>query len=457
MSVMVPDEPEYAAFVALDWADQEHAWALEWAGSGKREHGKLKHTPEAIDAWAVELATRFGGRPIAVGLEQARGALIYALQKYGHLALYPIHASTSAAYRTAMFPSGGKDDPVDAELLLDLVTRHRDRLRRLQLDTEQTRKLQLLTEHRRQLVGQQTAQTNRLTNLLKQYFPQVLNWFDDVGSAIAVAFLQRWPTLPQLQQQDDETLRCFFHQHGSRSKPRIDSRLKEIREAPSPIEDPAIVEPTVLMVEALLLLITASREGVAKLQQACEKVFAAHPDAEIFASFPGAGPVLAPRLLVAFGSCRNRWSRVEDFQPYTGIPPVTVRSGNSQWIHFRWACPKFLRQTFHEYAALSIPNSEWARAFYHHQRQVNKLDHHAAVRSLAYKWQRILFRCWKNRTPYQESFYQERLLSRPCAQPYPTPAVAAAQPKPKRPPGSNPVPFQFKKAGDFWKLSDPIS
>ena len=116
MSTTMPaGEPEYAAFVALDWADREHAWALEVAGNGKREHGKLKHTPEAINTWAVELATRFGGRPIAVGLEQARGALIYALQKYAHLVMYPIHPSTSSAYRTAMFPSGGKDDPVDAD------------------------------------------------------------------------------------------------------------------------------------------------------------------------------------------------------------------------------------------------------------------------------------------------------------------------------------------------------
>jgi transposase len=454
MSTTMPaGEPEYAAFVAIDWADREHAWALEVAGSGKREHGKLKQTPEAIDTWAVELAARFGGRPIAVGLEQARGALIYALQKYGHLVMYPIHPSTSSAYRTAMFPSGGKDDPVDAELLLDLLTRHRDRLRCLQLDTEQTRKLQLLTEYRRQLVDEQTAQTNRLTDLLKKYFPQVLNWLDELGSAMAVAFLQRWPTLPQLQQQDDETLRHFFHQHGSRSQKRIDTRLKEIREARLPIDDLAIVEPSVLMMQALLPLITALREGIAKLQEACQKVFTAHPDAQIFVSFPGAGPVLAPRLLAAFGSCRNRWNRVEDFQPYTGIPPITVRSGKSEWIHFRWACAKYLRQTFHEYAAQSILRSEWARAFYNHQRQVNKLDHHAAVRSLAYKWQRILFSCWKNRTPYQESFHQQRLLQRHTTQPLPPTVAAEGKSKSKRPAVSNRVNFQFKKVNGFWKLS----
>jgi transposase len=237
--------------------------------------------------------------------------------------------------------------------------------------------------------------------------------------------LQRWPTLPQLQQEDPEVIRKFFYQHGSRSAQRIEVRLTEIRRARVALEDPAIVDPSVLMLRALLALIAALHQGIAELQCACQAVFTAHPDAEIFASFPGAGPVLAPRLLAAFGSQRDRWKRVEEFQPYTGIPPVTVRSGKSEWIHFRWSCPKFLRQTFHEYAAHSIAQSEWARAFYHHQRQVNKLDHHAAVRSLAYKWQRILFRCWKNRTPYQESFHQERLLCRPRLPAPTTPTTAA--------------------------------
>jgi transposase len=453
-------EPKFAVFVALDWGDREHAWALEVAGSGEREHGKLEQTPEAIDAWAAELAVRWEGRLIAVGLEQARGALIYALQKYAHLVLYPIHPSTSSSYRAAIFPSGGKDDPVDADLLLDLVTRHRDRLRRLQLDTEETRKLQMLTEKRRQLVDEQTAQSNRVKNLLKTYYPQVLNWIDEVSSPLAVAFLQRWPTLPRLQQEDPEVVRRFFYQHGSRSAQRIEMRLASIRQARPAIEDRAIVDPSVLMLHALLSLLTALRQGIAELQRASEAVYAAHPDAEIFASFPGAGKVLAPRLLAAFGSQRDRWGRVEEFQPYTGIPPVTVRSGQSEWIHFRWACPKYLRQTFHEYAAHSIPHCEWASAFYKHQREVNKLDHHAAVRSLAYKWQRILFRCWKNRTPYQESFHQERFLCRQrIAAPTPSsrPIHQSRQPTRTIKTVSNRVSFQFKKVAGFWKLSDATS
>src|SRR2546422_7352240 len=82
-------EPQWAAFVALDWADQKHFWRLSEASSQKQEQGELDNTPEAVAAWAADLNVRFGGRPIAVCLEQARGALVYMLLKFPHLVLFP--------------------------------------------------------------------------------------------------------------------------------------------------------------------------------------------------------------------------------------------------------------------------------------------------------------------------------------------------------------------------------
>jgi hypothetical protein len=90
---------------------------------------------------------------------------------------------------------------------------------------------------------------------------------------------------------------------------------------------------------------------------------------------------------------------------------VKTGSGQSEWIHFRWACPKFLRQTFHEWAGHSIAQSRWAKAYYDAQIAKNK-GHHAAVRALAFKWQRILFRCWKDHQPYDENKYIEALRRR---------------------------------------------
>jgi Transposase len=109
---VIPDEePQWAAFIAIDWADREHIWKLQEAESGAYEQRKLEQTPEAIEAWASHLATRFDGRPIAVALEQSRGAVVFALTKYCHLHLYPVHPSTLAHFRQAMVPSGSKTIP----------------------------------------------------------------------------------------------------------------------------------------------------------------------------------------------------------------------------------------------------------------------------------------------------------------------------------------------------------
>ncbi|HYK58629.1 MAG TPA: transposase, partial [Bryobacteraceae bacterium] len=115
----------------------------------QRQQGTLRHAPEAIEAWALQWAERFPGARAGVAVEQSRGALLYALCKYQHLVLYPVHPSTSSDYRKAMYPSGRKDDPGDADLLLDLLTLDRGRRRALEPDTEATRKLQALVEKRR--------------------------------------------------------------------------------------------------------------------------------------------------------------------------------------------------------------------------------------------------------------------------------------------------------------------
>ncbi len=409
----------FAAFAALDWADQKHVWALQAADSDTVEQGQIDHTPEAVEGWAAGLAQRFGSRPVAVALEQARGALLFMLAKYEHLVLHPVHPTSLARYREVFSPSGAKDDPPDAGLLLDFLRRHRDQLRAWEPDTPETRTIQFLAEDRRTLVDEKTRQTHRLRDRLKLYFPQMVEWFEDLDSPLVGDLLGRWPTLEELQKARPATLRQFFQQHNCRSVERIEPRLEQIRQAIPATHDQAVVQAGVSLVKVLVQQIATLRQGIADLQRQIAELFRQHEDGALYDSLPGAGPALAPRLLAAMGTRRERYQSAAEVQCYSGIAPVLERSGQSQWIHFRRACPKFLRQTFHEWAAHSVGFSAWAHAYYQHQRAKGK-SHHAAVRALAFKWIRILYRCWKDRTPYDEARYLETLRRRHAAKPDPT-------------------------------------
>jgi transposase len=403
-----PTTPEFTAFIGLDWGDKKHAWSLQEQGSTRIERGQVENTPEAIDLWAVELAQRFAGRLIAVALEQARGAVIGVLGKYAYFYLYPVHSTTSANYRKSFSPSGAKSDPSDADMLLDLLLKHREQLRPLRPDTEETRSLQILVEERRKQVDLQTSLSHRVTMHLKQSFPQILSWFDDVKAPLVANLLERWPTLEQLQKARPETLRKFFHKNNSRSQERIEERLVQIREAVPATHDRAVLSMGTLIVHGLLQILAALREVITGLDERIATLLKAHPDFFIVDSLPGAGPVMAPRLIAVLGTDRDRFGSASELQCWTGIAPVVERSGRQFWVHWRWACPKFVRQSIHEWAQHSMKNCEWACQFYDLQRSRNK-SHHAAIRSLAFKWLRILYRCWKNREPYNEARYEESL------------------------------------------------
>ena len=150
---------------------------------------------------------------------------------------------------------------------------------------------------------------------------------------------------------------------------------------------------------------------IAQYEKQIAELFGSHPDSFLFDHLPGAGPALAPRLLTAFGTDRDRCEHASDISTLNGIAPVRVASGKRCSVLFRWACPKFQRQSFHEFATHSIRFCPWAQAYYQTQIARGK-DHHVAVRALAFKWIRILFACWKNRVPYDPDRYLKALQTR---------------------------------------------
>ena len=403
------DTEDIAAYVGIDWADGEHEVCLMAVDGGSPESSRVKHTPEALTEWAYSLRDRFGGRKVAVAIEQRKGALIYALMSYPWLLLYPINPKSLASFRETFAVSKAKCDRTDARLLMELLQSHREKFRAWVPEDEQTRLLQAMVQDRRRAVDDVTRLTNRLTSVLKEYYPQALEWAGELGKELALDFLERWPTLDAVKRARRTTLENFYHQHGCRNKEKLTARLADIGTARPLTRDTAVVKGSAMKMRVVIGQLRVLLKATRDYDQEIQKLFDHHPDKSLFESFPCAGKVLAPRLASAFGTDRDRWEDATEIQSLSGIAPVTRSSGQMRVVEKRRACPKFIRQTFIEYAAQSVKKSQWARCYYQAMR-AKGVKHHAALRALAYKWIRIMYRCWKERVPYSETAYQAALL-----------------------------------------------
>ena len=212
---------EVAAYVGWDWGEEEHEVRVRERDSNRTEQQTIGASGAALHEWAAQMRRRFGERPIAVCIETSRGAVIWALMAYAHLVLYPVNPKSAASFRETFYPSGKKDDPVDADVLLELVAKHQDKLRPLHPADAGTRKLAMLSEHRRRLVQDLVRQTNRLRANLKGYFPEALELVGELASVMSCDFLRQWPSLAELRRVREKRLRDFYTTHRSRSKELI--------------------------------------------------------------------------------------------------------------------------------------------------------------------------------------------------------------------------------------------
>ena len=401
---------QFTTIIGMDWADKKHDVCVQATETRQRKSYQIQHKADKIDEWARSLYRRYGG-PIAVALELSKGPIVSALQKYDFFVIFPIDPTTLANYRKAFTPSGAKDDPTDAELALDLLLCHPDRFQALKPQSVEMRTLMTLVEQRRRLMNDRVRLTNRLRNALKQYYPQALEWFDRIDTLLFCDFIKRWPSLAQARRARKATLEKFFHEHNMNRKALLERRVTAIKSAMRLTTDEAVIVPYRLQALTLVAQLEVALESIRIYDEEIAGLAPQHPDYGLFNTLPGAGPSLAPRLLVAFGEQRERFTSAADVQKYGGIAPVTQRSGQTTWIHWRWQCPTFLRQTFVEWAAQTINKSYWAGLYYYQQR-AKGCSHQAAVRALAFKWIRILYRCWVTRTPYDEAKYLKALQER---------------------------------------------
>jgi Transposase len=280
--------------VGSDWAEAKHAVCLQTAGAAPRECCQLEPTPEAIDTWGTTLRTRVHGQPVAICLALTTGPLVSALRQDDLLGLFPLNPLTLARYRAAFTPRRATDDPTDAALQLARLRTHRDKLPPLNPPSPTLRALAQLGDHRRRVVGDHGRLTNRLTRALKHSFPPGLHWLQEKDTALCCDFLSRWPPLTAVPLARRAPRDPCFRAHHVRDAEGVAQRREAIQSAPPLTTAAGVIAPNTLLGQALV----AQR----------------HPDLPFFPARPGAGPVCAPRLLVACGDQRARYASAAEQQ-----------------------------------------------------------------------------------------------------------------------------------------------
>lgn len=399
-------------WIGIDWADEKPCLVTRRPDGSEAKLHWVDQKPQKLDDFFLGLRQKHADGRIGVVLEQSRGALLYALLKCPFLRLYPVNPRCLADFRNAMTASGAKGDPSDADLLCELGCKHGERLRELELEDEATRQLVLLNEHRRDIVDEQTRLSNQLGAALKCYYPLIRELFeDDLVAPMALDFIERWPNLAATKKAKPGVLRAFFCKHNSRSEEKIQQRIKAIAEAKALTEDTAVISCMQLLVETLIVRLRTIQESLARYDERIKVVFARHAKAQVFASFPGVGAVLGPRLAAGFGTSLANFPDPYSMLCWSGVGPVQIQSGKTKVVNWRWARPKFLHQTFVEYARVSVLFCPWAREFF--KSRVEKgWGKFRIYRALAFKWIRLMWRCWKDNLQYDEAKYLAGLQKR---------------------------------------------
>jgi transposase len=345
-------------------------------------------------------------------LEQSKGPLIYSLMFRPDVILYPVDPKQFARYRESYPGGNSKSDPSDARYIARMLRERITTLRPWIADDEATRRLAHLSQQRRNIVNDQVALRQQLIAHLKAYFPLLLELFGNSSQlSLLLAMLGRWSDPRKLRRADRQLVDRVLREGGIKKQECRDELIARIRDAKLLINDAAIIEPLSMVCELLGKQIEASRKTVAAFDQEIEQALKNHPDGELFLMLRGAGPTLAARLLCAFGSQKDRWKSADEIASLSGIAPVTRQSGKSRVVQQRWACPTYLKQTFHEFANSARKWCRWSKARYLQLRD-RGMKHNAAIRKIARSWIRILYRVWQTGQRFDCERYLSSLLKR---------------------------------------------
>jgi transposase len=396
---------ERAAFVGFDWASDHHDVVLVNQAGKIVEDFRFDDTAEG---WQL-LKKKLSKHPhVAVAIETSSGATVERLLEGGY-AVYPVNPKAAKRYRERKAPSGTKTDRLDAWSLADALRLDGHTWRVLKPDDPLTVELRLLCRDEIALIQQRTALVCQLKAALGEYYPAALEAFDDWSLPFTWAFIEAFPTPTALAAAGKRKWENFLHTHKLYRPQTYLKRLRLFAQAKDFCGSPAMTNAKSMLAVAVAGQLRVLQRHLDKFRERIQKLFAQHPDHDVFGSLPGAAGKLAPRLLAEIGDDRERFDSPEALQCHTGTAPVSYQSGQLKKVRFRRACHKVLRHTVHLWSNLSRRTCPWADAYYHKKREEGQ-SHACALRCLGQRWLKILWKMWQTRQRYDPELHQRNQL-----------------------------------------------
>ena len=392
-------------FAGLDWAKDHHDIIVLDAQGGIVADFRIEHSAAGWHDWQERIQA-FPG--LAVAIETRQGAAIEKLMASG-VAVYPVHPTSAQRYRDRKVPSGNKTDRVDAWSLADALRLDGQHWKLLLPEDPLTQRLRILCRDEVGLIGQRSMFVTQLRQALREYYPTALNAFTDWTSPNVWAFIEQFPTPQVLTAAGKRRWNHFLRTHQFFRTDTYQQRMECFTRACEFCGPPAVTDAKSQLALALVRLLKTIQTQLDGYRQQIETLFAAHPDHALFASLPGAGEKLAPRLLSEIGTQRELFTTAQALQCYAGTAPISYQSGQIFKVHLRRSCNKFLRTAVHLWSDLSRHQSVWAQTYYQQLRQRGK-SHACALRCLGQRWLKIIWKMWQSHTPYDSELHARNQL-----------------------------------------------
>jgi transposase len=337
---------------------------------------------------------------VKVGIETDRGPWVAALVAAGY-EVFAINPMSVARYRERHSTSGAKSDAADAHLLAEIVRLDRPHHRPLAGDSEEAEAIKLVARSHQSLIWDRGRHVLRLRAALRDFFPAALKAFPDLDAPDALELLAAAPDPDTAARLSRARIAAALRRANRRNVEARASEIRQILGAEELRRAPAVQAAYGAIVASQIRIVQTLNTQIEEMAAVVETHFGQHPDAEIYASQPGLGVVLAARVLGEFGDDPHRYTDARARKNYAGTAPITRASGKKKIVLARYARNRRLGDALQQWAFCSLRGSPGARTYYQQLRARN-IGHQAALRQVANRLVGILHGCLKTHTPYDE-------------------------------------------------------